>query len=235
MSDCYCILRDDIPTPLDPIRYLFEHSRIPILAPIPTASVDGQKCYEIDAWRLTDDQVQALAEHVHQKYKDHPEIPGLETAIAIVQEGLPIGKCWTSGVGGGAKSAAAFMDLDDDMFSDDSEDMRWFEAEELPDFGACCACRQEGETVRNFVALDKRASVPGTGWGCVVCNLPSDGAIAVVCDQCLAENAAIQDVIHGSADQKQRSPLMALTENFDHDHSLHEAEIAEFVSASRDA
>lgn len=232
MSDCYCTLRDDIPTPLDGIRHLFEHNRIPIIAPVPTALVDEQECYEIDIQRLDTTQVQALAEHLRQKYKDHPELPNLEAAIAVVKEGLPLGKLWTSGVGGGAQSAIALMDFEEDWCSEDSQALEWYEAEdEKPDFGPCCACRQEGPTVRNFVALNKRAAVAGTGWGCVVCDLPADGAVAVLCDKCLAENAEIQDVCHGHAASKERSPFAALTEDFDHSHDLHEAEIAALVGA----
>jgi hypothetical protein len=40
--------------------------------------------------------------------------------------------------------------------------------------------------VRNIILLDRRCVVPGHGWGCVVCGLPSDGACAV-CDECLDE------------------------------------------------
>ncbi|MBD1864198.1 MULTISPECIES: hypothetical protein [Trichocoleus] len=237
MSDCYCTLRDDIPTPLDNLRHLFELNRIPVVTPVPTALVDEQPCYEIDAQRLTEAQVQALAENLCQKYKDHPELPSLEAAIAVVQEGLPIGKQWVAGVGGGAQSAATLMDFDEDWFSGSFQALEWFEAgdEEPPDFGACCACRQEGSTVRNFVSLTKRALVPGTGWGCIVCNLPSDGALAVICDECLAKSAEIQDTCHGYAATKERSPLAALTEDFDHDHALHEAEIAAFVGAAHDS
>jgi hypothetical protein len=235
MTDCYCTLRDDIPTPLDNIRGLFEHNRIPVLAPIPTALVDSQPCYEIDINRLSDAQIYALAEHVYQKYKDNPDMPNLDTAIAAVREGLPIGKLWTSGVGGGAQSALAFMGLDDDCFSENSEALEWFESEGLPDFGTCCACRQQGETVRNFVTLPKQAPVAGTGWSCVVCNLPDDGALAVLCDQCLETNAEIQDVIHGMVDGKKRSPFAALTQDFDHDPALHEADIATFAGLGCDS
>lgn len=53
------------------------------------------------------------------------------------------------------------------------------------DFGPCCMC-QTREGVTNMVMLDRRCAVPGHGWGCFVCHLPSDGAIAVLCDTCLA-------------------------------------------------
>ena len=50
-------------------------------------------------------------------------------------------------------------------------------------FGQCCACHGT-KNVRTVVMLHRRGPVPGTGWGCVVCDLPLDGAISVVCDSC---------------------------------------------------
>lgn len=54
-----------------------------------------------------------------------------------------------------------------------------------PDLGPCCACEKEDKTVRNIVMMDRRTSVPGTGWGCFVCGLPAEGASYVLCDSCL--------------------------------------------------
>ena len=59
------------------------------------------------------------------------------------------------------------------------------------DLGMCCACRLAGPTVRNIMMIPFRAPVPGKGWGCLVCRLPSDGAVAVVCDACLESGAPI--------------------------------------------
>lgn len=93
-------------------------------------------------------------------------------------------------------------------------------AEEL-DFGPCCAC--EGlELVRNMMMLDKKASVPGTGWGCVVCHLPSDGAIAVICDGCLESHAEIRFAVYGYVIHKQREKIEELTEPFAHDMKFHQ-------------
>lgn len=80
----------------------------------------------------------------------------------------------------------------------------------------CCACRQSGPTVRNLVLLPVRAPVPGTGWGCVVCGLPSDGAIAVVCDTCLEADAPIVEAIEGYASKGGRVRRDTLTVPFDH-------------------
>lgn len=65
------------------------------------------------------------------------------------------------------------------------------------DLGPCCACGKSGPTVRNLICLDTKAPVPGTGWGCVVCGLSSDGAMAVVCDGCLEDGTSITQAIVG--------------------------------------
>ncbi len=55
--------------------------------------------------------------------------------------------------------------------------------------GSCCACEQSGPTVRNVMQLDFLAPDGFSGWGCVVCDIPMRGAIAVLCDACLAGSA----------------------------------------------
>lgn len=50
--------------------------------------------------------------------------------------------------------------------------------------GSCCIC-ETFEGVRVIVMLDRRAPIPGHGWGCAVCDLPSDGAVAVFCEPCM--------------------------------------------------
>lgn len=66
----------------------------------------------------------------------------------------------------------------------------------LQNMGPCCACLQPG-TQANVLALPYRAPVPGTGWGCVVCELPADGAIAVLCDSCIEKGADPVCIVHG--------------------------------------
>ena len=92
------------------------------------------------------------------------------------------------------------------------------------DLGACCACRRAGQTVRNIITLPVRAPVPGKGWGCMVCHLPSDGAVAVVCDACLEAGAPIIDVCHGYPKANMRTARASLHEAFDHDMRFHEGE-----------
>ncbi len=72
------------------------------------------------------------------------------------------------------------------------------------------------------MCFDKRAPVPGTGWGCLVCGLPNDGAIAVVCDNCLEAEAEILEVCHGHPHEGRRMALSVINEPFEHDPAKHE-------------
>lgn len=68
--------------------------------------------------------------------------------------------------------------------------------DETADLGVCCACRTRPAI--GLVMLAVRAPVPGTGWGCVVCGLPQDGAVAVLCEDCGEnEHMEILDVCSG--------------------------------------
>ena len=58
------------------------------------------------------------------------------------------------------------------------------EPEDKPDLGTCCICETPGATVLGM--LPRRAPMAGRGWGCAVCGLPSDGALAVLCEPCAA-------------------------------------------------
>ncbi len=89
------------------------------------------------------------------------------------------------------------------------------------DLGPCCACGG-GENVRNMMMLSLKAPVPGTGWGCVVCHLPSDGAMAVVCDKCLEEHKPLVWAVSGWATNKQRILYSELSGEHRHNMSFHE-------------
>lgn len=93
-----------------------------------------------------------------------------------------------------------------------------------PNLGRCCCC--EGTAgVRTIIMLDRPAPEPGTGWGCVVCGLPLDGAIVVVCDACLEANRPYHFACHGYPGQGRRAPLSELPAGrFEHDMTRHAAE-----------
>jgi hypothetical protein len=104
------------------------------------------------------------------------------------------------------------------------------EAEQIdgidPDMGECCACRGTGN-VRNILMHNRRAPVPGTGWGCVVCHLPMDGAISILCDTCVASGARPLTVCDGFPVDKKRKPVEALDPApFDHDMKFHDEDVA---------
>lgn len=108
-------------------------------------------------------------------------------------------------------------------FNEDDPD---YEETELLPVGSCCMClKSESPTVRNFITVEKLAPVPGTGWGCAVCRLPSDGAVAVVCDECLPKLQAgeeLKEVILGFPAYRERFPYTKLEGNFKHTQELHE-------------
>lgn len=59
-----------------------------------------------------------------------------------------------------------------------------------PILGSCCRCGSYRH-VRNILSVNFKGPTPGRGWGCVVCHLPPDGAMAVLCDKCLADFQAL--------------------------------------------
>lgn len=84
--------------------------------------------------------------------------------------------------------------------------------------GPCCTCGTI-EGVYNIMMIKQRAPTPGKGWGCVVCHLPTDGAIAVVCDACM--DLPIKSVCDGYPNEGLRVPIEDLSpDNFDHDPSV---------------
>lgn len=90
------------------------------------------------------------------------------------------------------------------------------------DLGPCCTCGTRSG-VRNIVMLEQLAPLPGTGWGCAVCGLPADGAIAVVCDACLEQ--PITHACVGYADRGLRVPLTQLQgTRFAHSEAAHLAQ-----------
>jgi hypothetical protein len=89
------------------------------------------------------------------------------------------------------------------------------------DLGPCCCCGGT-EDVRNLVSLPRKALVPGTGWGCVVCHLPGDGAIYVACDRCIEEHRPPFLVCNGYPVKKGRASIAELSDEvFEHDLTFH--------------
>ena len=92
--------------------------------------------------------------------------------------------------------------------------------------GTCCVCGKNDETVRNIVALHRLAPIAGTGWGCAICGLGADGALAVLCDECIEgkENPIpkLRWVVSGWVNDGGRIAIEdAPTESFEHDEVQH--------------
>ncbi len=95
-----------------------------------------------------------------------------------------------------------------------------------PDLGPCCCCQKIGPTVRNLITLPFRAPAGEDGrriggWGCAVCHLPCEGAVAVMCDGCIEEKRELVEACAGYPASGERLPMAALTEPFDHDPARH--------------
>src|SRR5262245_46442522 len=91
--------------------------------------------------------------------------------------------------------------------------------------GACCLCERR-ENAIYVVMLKRPAPVAGTGWGCLQCDLPCDGAIAVLCDSCAphveADETVLRFVCEGFPSSGKRIALDELPPGaFDHDRAKH--------------
>ena len=89
-----------------------------------------------------------------------------------------------------------------------------------PNFGPCCACGGTKD-VRNVLLLSMKAPVPGTGWGCYVCQLGQDGAVAVLCDACRQSGAQVQFACKGYLSCGERVPIAELGGLQEHDPKRH--------------
>ncbi|HYK54157.1 MAG TPA: hypothetical protein VEV38_11555 [Candidatus Eremiobacteraceae bacterium] len=91
-----------------------------------------------------------------------------------------------------------------------------------PVTGPCCNCL-EITALRNVMFIHRRGPTPGRGWGCVVCNLPQDGAVALICDACARTLTDLPKfVCTGYMKDGERTPLDTLSpEPFDHDPEFH--------------
>lgn len=92
---------------------------------------------------------------------------------------------------------------------------------ETLDFGPCCACCKKKDAVHNVVMLDQKGSTPGSGWGCVQCGLPADGAFAVLCDDCVSVGAPIIFAVTGPVKEKKRVLVESLGAEHKHDMTKH--------------
>jgi hypothetical protein len=104
--------------------------------------------------------------------------------------------------------------------------------EYTPDLGSCCICGGTDGVV-NIIMLSHKNPIPGRGWGCFVCGLPSDGATAVVCRDCFGEGEDPAEVAsrlrwacRGYPGSDGRVPIAELTGVHEHDEVAHASEYA---------
>ena len=96
---------------------------------------------------------------------------------------------------------------------------------DVPKLGPCCACGRSDRLVRNMLSLDKKSPIAGRGWGCLVCDLPNDGAVAVVCDECLG--APLRWACRGYPGSDGRVPFDSLAGTHQHNMARHPEATAE--------
>lgn len=88
------------------------------------------------------------------------------------------------------------------------------------DLGRCCHCGTVDHVV-NILCLHVKAPVPGSGWGCAVCGVPSNGAVAVLCNSCTLQNNPPLFACFGSPTDGERVSVRELSTPFVHDLSFH--------------
>lgn len=102
-----------------------------------------------------------------------------------------------------------------------------FVAPEDLKLGSCCICEIASHLVRNVLMLNRRSPIRGRGWGCLVCDLPAEGAIAVVCDPCFklykAGDIELRYACTGYAGVDGRTRITALAGSYEHDPVKHAA------------
>ena len=105
----------------------------------------------------------------------------------------------------------------------DLDDLRLLTEGPDDDLGPCCICA--GTTgVRNVIMLHVKGRVPGHGWGCFGCDLPCDGASAVLCDPCAEawqKGTPLRFACRGFPAEDGRVPIEELAEPHAHDMAKH--------------
>jgi hypothetical protein len=105
-------------------------------------------------------------------------------------------------------------------------------------FGSCCACGSIYR-VRHILQMPYPGPTPGQGWGCFLCGLDANGALAVICDPCFAKiardaercrkegrthdpRAFLRYVCTGFPGEPGRTPIEQLSsDRFEHDTTIH--------------
>jgi hypothetical protein len=98
--------------------------------------------------------------------------------------------------------------------------------------GACCRCKQIRKLTA-IVMLPRKCPTSGQGWGCVVCHLETDGALAVLCRHCgIAWNGRMESLLlacKGQVGDTGRVPISQLRGDYRHDLTQHPEALPGFV------
>jgi hypothetical protein len=84
--------------------------------------------------------------------------------------------------------------------------------------GSCCGCGSKENKIARVACLPYKTTEPGTGWGCKLCNLALDGAIAPMCEACMAKGTLPKFFCVGWPGDDVRKPVAELP-NEKHEHS----------------
>ena len=85
------------------------------------------------------------------------------------------------------------------------------------DYGLCCICEGKLDIV-NIVNLPFKVKSE-SGWGCVVCDLPMEGAVSLLCSICI-EDFVIEDIKFLTYGKTGRIPLPHEYERVIHEHDM---------------
>ena len=94
---------------------------------------------------------------------------------------------------------------------------------ETMNLGSCCICESRTD-VNNVLQLDYKVKSE-SGWGCFVCGLPAEGAVACFCDACLhlygpdSIEPHLRFLMNGA---EGRIPVPPPQERIPHAHDLHQ-------------
>ena len=88
----------------------------------------------------------------------------------------------------------------------------------MANLGPCCVC-ESTVGVTSMVMLPVKGMMPGHGWGCVVCGLRANGAVAVLCGECIRKQPVY--ACRGYPGTDGRIPVADLRTPQMHDASKH--------------
>lgn len=84
--------------------------------------------------------------------------------------------------------------------------------------------RGNGGGVVNIIMLDLKNQIAGHGWGCFECDLPCDGASAVLCDPCAEawqDGKPLRFACRGYPASEGRAPIEEFAVRHEHDIAKH--------------